>query len=151
MIQCVICEDWYHSRVNSFFIVVQSFPKYHSSILIIYWVPPGFKLWIWEYIGRWSRASISSNHYSQPSVTQGCIFFVLESFVLLEKNWCEYLCHKELVIIVIIGWVWSSGWMYSWIVLLLLTVTDISTTCAVVIFRVKVSCIASVDGIILWL
>ena len=25
--------------------------------------------------------------------------------------------------------------------------TDVSTTCAVVIFRVKVSCIASVDGI----
>ena len=29
--------------------------------------------------------------------------------------------------------------------------TDISTTCALVIFRVKVSCITSVDGIILWL
>ena len=27
----------------------------------------------------------------------------------------------------------------------------ISTTCAVVIFRVKVSCITSVDAIILWL
>ena len=36
-------------------------------------------------------------------------------------------------------------------VLLLLTVTDVSTTCVVVIFRVKVSCITSVDGIILWL
>ena len=35
--------------------------------------------------------------------------------------------------------------------LLLLTVTEVSTTCAVVIFRVKVSCIMSVDGIILWL
>ena len=34
---------------------------------------------------------------------------------------------------------------------LLLTVTGISTTCAVVIFRVKVSCITSLDGIILWL
>ena len=34
--------------------------------------------------------------------------------------------------------------------LLLLTVTDVSTTYAVVIFRVKVSCITSVDGIILW-
>ena len=32
--------------------------------------------------------------------------------------------------------------------LLLLTVTDVSTTCAVLIFRVKVSCITSVDGII---
>ena len=33
------------------------------------------------------------------------------------------------------------------------TVTDrdVSTNCAVVIFRVKVSCITSVDGIILWL
>ena len=30
------------------------------------------------------------------------------------------------------------------------TVTDVSTTCAVVIFRVKVSCITSADGIILW-
>ena len=33
----------------------------------------------------------------------------------------------------------------------MLTVTDVSTTCVVVIFRVKVSCITSVDGIILWL
>ena len=33
----------------------------------------------------------------------------------------------------------------------MLTVTDVSTTCAVVIFKVKVSCITSVDGIILWL
>ena len=33
----------------------------------------------------------------------------------------------------------------------LLTVTDVSTTCTVVMFRVKVSCIMSVDGIILWL
>ena len=29
----------------------------------------------------------------------------------------------------------------------MLTVTDVSTTCAVVTFRVKVSCITSVDGI----
>ena len=35
--------------------------------------------------------------------------------------------------------------------LLLLTVTDVSATCAVVIFRVKVTFITSVDGIILWL
>ena len=47
-----------------------------------------------------------------------------------------------------VGWVWSSGWTQSWIGL---TVTDVSTTCAVVIFRVKVSCITSVDDIILWL
>ena len=33
----------------------------------------------------------------------------------------------------------------------LLTVTDVLTTCAVVIFRVKVNCITSVDGIKLWL
>ena len=39
----------------------------------------------------------------------------------------------------------------SWIGLLLLTVTDISTTCAVVIFRVKVSCITLADGIKFWL
>ena len=38
-----------------------------------------------------------------------------------------------------------------WEARLLLTVTYISTTCAVVIFRVKVSCIMSVDGIKLWL
>ena len=35
-----------------------------------------------------------------------------------------------------IGWVLSSGWTQSWISLLLLTVTDVSTTCAVVTFRV---------------
>ena len=35
-----------------------------------------------------------------------------------------------------VGWVWSSGWSCSWIGLLLLTVTDVLTTCAVVIFRV---------------
>ena len=28
-----------------------------------------------------------------------------------------------------------------------MTVTDVSTTCAIVIFRVKMSCITSVDGI----
>ena len=32
-----------------------------------------------------------------------------------------------------------------------MTVTDVSTTCAEVIFRVKVICIKSVDGIKLWL
>ena len=32
-----------------------------------------------------------------------------------------------------------------------MTVTDVSTTCAVVLFSVKVSCVTSVDGIILWL
>ena len=43
--------------------------------------------------------------------------------------------------------------MIVWVnVLLLLTVTDVSTTRAVVIFRIKVSCILSViDGIKLWL
>ena len=39
----------------------------------------------------------------------------------------------------------------SWLGLLLLTLADVSTTCAVVIFRVKVSCITLVEGIILWL
>ena len=38
-------------------------------------------------------------------------------------------------------WVWSSGWTLSCMGLLLLTVTDISTTFAEVIFRVEVSCI----------
>ena len=41
---------------------------------------------------------------------------------------------------------WSSSWIG-----LLLTVTDISTTCAVVIFRIKASCITSVNGNKLWL
>ena len=52
----------------------------------------------------------------------------------------------------------NTYWIILWsmnicirIGLLSLTVTDVSTTCAVVIFRVKVSCIMSVDGIILWL
>ena len=49
------------------------------------------------------------------------------------------------------GCVWSSGWMQSWIGLLLLTVSEVSTTCAVVILRVKVRCITSVDGLKLWL
>ena len=35
--------------------------------------------------------------------------------------------------------------------IVLLTVIDVSTTCALVIFRVKVSCITSVDDIKLWL
>ena len=34
---------------------------------------------------------------------------------------------------------------------LLLTVTDVSTTSAVVIFRIKVSCIMSIDDNKLWL
>ena len=33
----------------------------------------------------------------------------------------------------------------------MLTVTDVSTTCVVVIVKVKVSCIMSMDGIKLWL
>ena len=41
--------------------------------------------------------------------------------------------------------------VYPWIWLLLLTVTDVSTTCAIVIFRVKVSCTTSVIGIVFWL
>jgi len=40
-------------------------------------------------------------------------------------------------IITKVGRVWSSRWTWSWIGLLLLTVTDFSTACAVVIFRVK--------------
>ena len=36
-------------------------------------------------------------------------------------------------------------------VALKVTLTDVSTTCAVVIFRIKVSCITSVDVIKLWL
>ena len=39
----------------------------------------------------------------------------------------------------------------GWYLLTCSIVKDVSTTCAVVIFRVKVSCITSVDGIILWL
>ena len=39
----------------------------------------------------------------------------------------------------------------SWIGLLLLTGTNVSTTCAVVIFRAKVSCITLDGGIKLWL
>ena len=62
-----------------------------------------------------------------------------------QCEWFEPRSHFK------VGWVWSSWWTLSWIGLLLLTVTDISTTCALVIFRVKVSCITSVDGIILWL
>ena len=45
---------------------------------------------------------------------------------------------------------WKVWTQESWI-WLLLTVTDVSTTCAVVIFRFKVSCITSVDAIKLWL
>ena len=37
------------------------------------------------------------------------------------------------------------------VVVTVVTVTDVSITCAVVIFRVKMSCITSVDGIKLWL
>ena len=36
-------------------------------------------------------------------------------------------------------------------IVLNVTLTDVSTTCAVVIFRVKVSCITFVDSIKLWL
>ena len=53
-----------------------------------------------------------------------------------------------------IGWALSSGWTYSWL-RPLLTVTDISTACVVVIFRVKVSRITSLDGnkfrLLIWL
>ena len=39
----------------------------------------------------------------------------------------------------------------SMIVRVIVYTVVLSTTCAVVIFKVKVSCITSVDGIILWL
>ena len=45
-----------------------------------------------------------------------------------------------------IVWVWAQSPTG-----LLLTLTGVSTNSAVVIFRVKVSCITSVDGIKLWL
>ena len=47
--------------------------------------------------------------------------------------------------------IWNRVNLVLNIELLLLTVTDVSTICAVVIFRVKVSGITPVDGIKLWL
>ena len=44
----------------------------------------------------------------------------------------------------------SLGSVSSWIGLLL-KVTDVSTACAVVIFRVSVNCIMLVNGIKCWL
>ena len=44
-----------------------------------------------------------------------------------------------------------SEYYSDWIVLLLLKVTVVLTTCVVIIFRIKAKCITSVDGIILWL
>ena len=49
-----------------------------------------------------------------------------------------------------VGWAWLSGWTWSWIGLLLLTVTDVSKTFAVVIFKVQVRCITLVDVIRPW-
>ena len=105
MIQCVICEDWYHSRVNNFFIVVQSYPKYHSLILIIYWVPSGFKLWIWELVD-------GLMHQSSQIITANlrlhrAVYFLYWSHLHYSRrvdvsHSITNLCHKVLVIIIII-------------------------------------------------
>ena len=113
--------------------------------------------------------------WAKVNMCATCFFFFYCPRTIIHTNWftdgfsfkCIKLvfvfCKRRLVLCMysnplyqvyfVVGWVWSSRWNYSWIHvgLLLLTVTDVPTTCAVVIFWVKVSCITSLDGIILWL
>ena len=65
---------------------------------------------------------------------------VMEEFSLglKQRDNCKYIISR-LSLIVWVNVVLNTR--------LLLTVTDVSTTCAVAIFRVKMSCITSVDGI----
>ena len=100
-----------------------------------------------------------------PRTTAAIAFRLMPAENSIEKLFIITITFIIIIIIIIIiivkglnpgviskvGWVWSSGWTLSWIGLFLLTVTDVSSTCGVVIFGVKVSCITSVDGIILWL
>ena len=94
------------------------------------------------FFNGWSRCRVRPCAGSLSRYTYTTVFTV--------KKWPlnENIFHYSEMLKV--SWVWSSGCTQSWRGLLL-TVTDVSTTCAVVIFRVKVSCIMSVDGIILWL
>ena len=84
---------------------------------------------------------------SQFTVMAACEFTMFWLNMLKFKNVSQFFINNTII---------SSLSMIvrvieSWIGLLLLTVTDVSTTCAVVIFRVKVSCITLADGIKLWL
>ena len=64
------------------------------------------------------------------------LVFIPRFATFVNSTQCFVKCLNPEVISKV-GWVWSSGWTLSWIGLLLLTVTDVSTTAAVVIFRVK--------------
>ena len=58
---------------------------------------------------------------------------------MLWQVWTQWSFHVKLSIIIWVNAVLNIG-------LLLLTLTDLSATCVVVKFRVKVSCVGSVDG-----
>ena len=76
-----------------------------------------------------------------------CEFTMFWLNKLKFKNMSQFCINNTIISrLSMIVWV-----IESWIGLLLLAVTDILTTCAVVIFRVKVSCITLADGIKFWL
>ena len=85
-----------------------------------------------------------SNKLNNIVVDDYCKVRAVHQFVFLGVEVKLHLFHAVQRVSKNSSW---SGWTWLWIGLLLLTVTDVSRTCAVVIFRVKVSCITSVDGI----
>ena len=83
---------------------------------------------------------------SQFTVMAAFEFTIVWLNKLKFKNVSQFFINNTIISrLSMIVWV-----IESWIGLLLLTVTDVSTTCVIVIFRVKVSCITLADGIKLW-
>ena len=118
--------------------------------------------WLFNFLVFFSSSSgLSESEYVCYVFFLFCsgLFTLIGSLMVLVSNasnfWRLVLCmysNPLYQVYFVLGWVWSFGWNYCWIhVGLLLTVTDVPTTCVVVIFWVKVSCISSLDGIILWL
>ena len=89
----------------------------------------------WPYQGH-KRLHISHVNPLARLLKQPCFGFL---FFLVNSS-------KRLSLIVRVNVVLNRT-----VVVVAVVVTDFSTTCAVVIVRVTVSCITSVDGIILWL
>ena len=104
--------------------------------------------WLFTAAGRSlkSRREVLTNYDSESRVILGSL--LKSGFILqVRNNWNSLGQQRQSIISK--GGAWSSGWSQSWKELLL-TVTALSTTCALAIFRIKVGCTTSNDGIKLW-
>ena len=77
-----------------------------------FWATHVNRKWTFCTLGPWLWSNYQANHLHESNDTKQYKFGSIKGY---SK----------------VGWVWLSGWTLSWIV------TDFSTTCAVVIFRVN--------------